>query len=75
MERTSTEVFLIPFDKLWDRDATTIEDQLWSVRAIVDLQYREAVEAVLAAKQQELVEASKPVWLRAAPRGGMPPAR
>ena len=40
----------IPFEDLWDEDVATIEDQLYTDRALTDMEYRYALECVIEEK-------------------------
>lgn len=43
---------LIPLEQLIHRDATIVEDQLFTYKAITDPAYRKALEDILASKQK-----------------------
>lgn len=42
----------IPIDKLWDCDLATMEDQLYSDRALTDLEYADCIRHIIAEKQK-----------------------
>jgi hypothetical protein len=59
VENSDPEGWLIPFDQLWRHDMEVIADQLYTVKALTDPLYREALEAVIHEKQKELTERAK----------------
>lgn len=42
----------IPIDKLWDCDLATMEDQLYSDRALTDPEYADCIRHIIAEKQK-----------------------
>jgi hypothetical protein len=46
----TTEVYLIAFDQLWKQDIATIQDQLWTIKALTEPDYRLALEMVIEAR-------------------------
>jgi hypothetical protein len=49
----------IPLDKLASRDASIIQDELFSHKALTDPAHMQAVEDILEAKMKDLKERSK----------------
>lgn len=53
MARSNNDDLTVPFDQLWQHDVEVVEDQLYCNRALTDLDYADALRAVIEEKRAQ----------------------